>query len=465
MPLTRVGRYRLIDELGSGMFSRVVVGVDDETGLKYAVKVMNKRRLEELNMDQYARREAVVMHKVTHPNIVEFVEAIQSPKKLFLVMKIAPGRELLEVVKDGGVPESDARIYMLQLVDAVACLHDHAFAHRDIKPSNVLIDTATKKLTLIDLGLAGVIRRYSPMLTLCGSDFYKAPETCFGSAHGHHGYDGVKSDAWSVGVLAYILLTGTHPFVDRYGQLMEDNLRTGTLDFPPNMSSSAVSFVSCLLALTPRKRFSVHQIRSHQWLNPSPPELRKPPTSIHRRNGRVSVDYRNGSRVRSGSSTARMGKLFSLTRLSSVADGNSSAATGVEGSTRYGYRTDRDPRKSKGSTSSFLWFRRPIMTDEYGEESRSNFEGSRSFFPRLARDMGANGEERSSSRRTSRDEETRDRSMSIIGAALHSIKKLDRTDDSAKRRGDDHSSLGRHMSAVFNVRRKGFIVTKSTSST
>lgn len=429
MPLAKIGRYRLAHELGVGMFSRVVVGVDDETGKQYAVKIMNKRRLEELNMDQYARREAVVLHRVRHPQIVEFVEAIQSSKKLFLVMELVPGCELLDVVKDGPLSESDAREYTRQLVDAVACLHMHNYAHRDIKPSNILIDTSARKLTVIDLGLAGVIKRYTPMLTSCGSDFYSAPETTFGS---HHGYDGIKSDSWSIGVLAYIMLTGTHPFVDRQGNLMVDNLRTATLDFPVEVKSDAVSFVRCLLTLAPRKRASVAQIRAHQWLNPA--------QSPDMRTARGSLDMRGPVRNRSGAS-GTLGGFFPRASLPNGSPPNS----GVEGEVQR--------RKSKGSTSSFLWFRKPIINDEFGEEGMD--ESRQSFgTAKLGRRTSNNAPEEC---------EIRERSASIIGLTTQAISSIasgmraDRTQQSKNadssgrknRSSHDGSRVGRAMSSYF----------------
>lgn len=425
MPLTRVGRYRLADELGVGMFSRVVVGVDDETGLSYAVKVMNKRRLEELNMDQYARREAVVLHRVKHPNICEFVEAIQSAKKLFLVMQIAPGTELLDVVLDGAMSECDARIYCMQLVNAIACLHENGYAHRDIKPSNVLIDPAQRKLTVIDLGLAGIIKKYSPMSTLCGSDFYKAPEIFLGNSS----YDGVKCDAWSVGILAYILLTGTHPFIDSGGQLMVEHLRNPRreLDLPKHLSSSAVSFVSCLLSLNPKKRSSIAEIKNHTWLNPG---INNTGTTaytnmnMHYPKGPTtsSLSRKNYSRRRPSSGVARM---FSRSNIHNMTD---NSANGAANEKRESYLGDRRRlSKSTSSTSSFLWFRKNLNTDEYGHEESF---GTRSYLPKLGREIplrrgsyAVNGMGSMSGNLNCEDMdgEKRERSMSFLGKAVHSL--------------------------------------------
>lgn len=446
MPLTKIGRYRLTDVLGVGMFSRVVVGVDDATGEAYAVKVMNKRRLEELNMDQYARREALVMHRVRHANIVEFVEAIQSPKKLFLVMRIVPGLELLDVVAAGPLTETDAKHYMKQLVDAVAHLHASGYCHRDIKPENVLIDVRARRLVLIDLGLSGIIRRYSPMLTTCGSAHYSAPETTFGS---HAGYDGVKSDAWSCGVLAFIMLTGAHPFVDGDGDLMHDNLRTARVEYPVNLSSCAVSFVSCLLTLAPRKRHSVAQARNHPWLNPVPFDQKRP---------RPSLDYRQaGGRV-SGTASS-FAKMFP--RASMATNASEKGESGATAPKVFDDELRR--RRSKGSTSSFSWFKRaPMNNGELAEDDESRG----SFLPRWQRKQWDTeyGED-----------DPQHRSSSLIGLTAQAINSfassigIDRDRDRdrererdrdrqpkmeepakrAHRRSQDGGRVGRHMSFTF----------------
>lgn len=304
MPTRTVGRYRLIKQLGVGMFSKVMLGIDEETGLEYAVKVMRKDSLEEMDMARYARREAAVLRKLSHRNIVSFIEAIQSDTKLFLVMEVVHGCELLDIVKRGGaLGEVEARCYIQQLVDAVTYLHSKGVVHRDLKPDNVLVDVNTKCLKIIDFGLTGVVRKNHVMKTCCGSTYYSAPEVTYRSSYvtrgtarmGNYdssntdggvrgvgrggvggrqivvdGYDGIKADAWSLGILAYILLTGCHPFVDADGDLMTIMLRQGIVEYPDYLSRGAVHFMSRLLTIDPRKRYSVAQVSLHPWLTGKP---------------------------------------------------------------------------------------------------------------------------------------------------------------------------------------------------
>lgn len=264
MPQRMVGRFRRDRELGVGMFSKVVLGIDDRTGEQVAIKIMRKEVLEEMEMSGYARREAFVLRRLHHPNLVKFVEAVQSDSKLFLIMHVAPGQELLQLVPNGRMLDEDiARTLISQLVDVVAFLHRKGIAHRDLKPENIIIDSETWHLTVIDLGLTGLVRRGEVMRTVCGSEFYSAPEVAYGDGRG---YDGTKADAWSVGVLAYMLLTGAHPFVNPEGELLHHEMRNGLVQYPATLSRGAVSFLSRLLSVEPQRRYSMAQASLHPWL-------------------------------------------------------------------------------------------------------------------------------------------------------------------------------------------------------
>lgn len=259
----RVGRYILSKELGVGMFSKVFLATDCKTNASYAVKVMRKDSLEELEMAKYARREAAILRKLSHPNVVKFIEAIQSDTKLFLVMELVPGVELLDVVSAGRLPEPIARIYISQIIEAVSYLHSRGIVHRDLKPDNVLVDADSQSLKLIDFGLTGLTRSNALMKTSCGSCYYSAPEVTFPSGDG---YNGAKADAWSVGILSYILLTASHPFVDGDGELLTEALKRGDVEYPADLSAEATHFLGRLLTADARKRYSTAQAGLHPWV-------------------------------------------------------------------------------------------------------------------------------------------------------------------------------------------------------
>lgn len=285
-----VGRFRIERTLGVGAFSTVLLGVDDATGERYALKVMRKDTLEALDMAQYARREAFVLDRLSHPNVVSLVEAVQSDRKLFLVMPVAPGAELLATVADGPLSSLEAAHYASQLVDAVGYIHRKGVAHRDLKPENVMVDTQTGVLTLVDFGLTGIVRPDARMTTVCGSAFYSAPEVTYGDGSGYHG---PAADAWSVGVLVYILLTGVHPWVASDGTLMVAAMRADDLVVPDSVAPDAVHFIRSLLVVDPSRRYSMAKAALHPWLASSRGETKSNPTasapSRHRRSATLDI--------------------------------------------------------------------------------------------------------------------------------------------------------------------------------
>lgn len=347
MPTRTVGRYRLTKQLGVGMFSKVMLGIDDETGHRYAVKVMRKDSLEDLDMARYARREAAVLRRLSHPNMVTFVEAIQSDTKLFIVMEIAPGKELLDIVSDGPLREPEAKIYMRQLVSAVSYLHSKGIVHRDLKPDNVLVDVETRMLKIIDFGLTGVVRKNCLMRTSCGSSYYSAPEVTY--SHGD-GYDGTKADAWSLGILSYIILTGSHPFVDTDGELMTSMMRQGIVEYPEYLSRGAIHFISRLLAIEPQRRYSVAQVSLHPWLTGKPI-----PTSGHtsdfkdrpKKDAQIMPDVTRSGSKRPGTFSSGYHHMPIFGRPHVDRNNHSSPSLAM-----------RRRSSQKSSSGSFLWFRR-----------------------------------------------------------------------------------------------------------
>lgn len=354
MPTRTVGRYRLTKQLGIGMFSKVMLGTDDETNRSYAVKVMRKDSLEDMDMARYARREAAVLRKLSHPNVVAFVEAIQSDTKLFLVMEIAPGRELLDVVTDGPLREHDAKIYMLQLVSAVTYLHSKGIVHRDLKPENVLVDVDTTSLKIIDFGLTGVIRKNAVMRTSCGSNYYSAPEVTFGKGDG---YDGIKADAWSLGILSYIILTGSHPFIDAAGELMTTMMRQGLVEYPDFLSRGAIHFISRLLAIDPRKRYSVAQVSLHPWLTGRPVPTPAHPTEFK---DRQKKDRDNEG----GRFASKRPGTFSGGHHHKTLFGRHHSDRNNQSSPSLAMRRRSSHRHSSGS---FLWFRRGNTVQDHAD--------------------------------------------------------------------------------------------------
>merc|ERR1712224_1073625 len=112
----------------------------------------------------------------------------------------------------GYYPEMEGKVVVSNLVEAVAYIHSKGIMHRDLKPENILLvskDSDTD-IKISDFGLAKVSKDFPNRLprsaSICGSDFYLAPEVVRQEEYGR------EVDIWSAGVVAYVVLSGSLPF-------------------------------------------------------------------------------------------------------------------------------------------------------------------------------------------------------------------------------------------------------------
>jgi len=211
----RLGRYTLLEHLGRGGMAVVYRATDNETGSIVAVKIFQSGPERPPEMSARLRdREVRMLMSVQHPNIVKFRDAGQEGDDYFFAMEFVEN-SLLKCMRRGAPFELvDTVLILRQTVSALAAIHHQGIVHRDIKPGNILLDqnpnsTAHAKLT--DLGIAknvsetDIVREQMPT-RVPGTPKYLSPEQIRLQA-----VDG-RADIFSLGVVAYELLTGTTPF-------------------------------------------------------------------------------------------------------------------------------------------------------------------------------------------------------------------------------------------------------------
>ena len=268
-PKKRVGDYELAEVLGEGTFATVRRARHVKTGMEYAVKCIDKSKIEKLRMGKQLKREIAIMRMIKHPRVVEFYHVLASKTKIYLVLELVTGGELFELlVKERGFGEEKARFFFQQLVEGVKCCHEKGICHRDLKPENLLLDE-NSELKISDFGLSALhdntgdaTLTSSKMLhTTCGSPNYVSPEVLDGE-----GYDGRKSDIWTLGVILYVLATGKLPFDEStMSELFAAIQRASYKPFPTGLSSSFKDLVSKLLRANPRERPQIAEIQDHEW--------------------------------------------------------------------------------------------------------------------------------------------------------------------------------------------------------
>ncbi|CAH8677692.1 unnamed protein product [Schistosoma rodhaini] len=256
-----VGKYSLIQTIGKGNFAKVKLAQHLTTGMKVAVKVIDKTLLNHSSL-QKLFREVRVLKSLNHPNIIKLLEVIESEKHLYLVMEYASGGEVFDyLVSHGKMNEKDARCKFRQIVSAVQYCHQKMIVHRDLKAENLLLD-AELNIKIADFGFSNYFSNSQKLDTFCGSPPYAAPELFLGRK-----YEGPEVDVWSLGVILYTLVSGTLPFDGKNLKELRERVLRGTYRVPYYMTHECEMLLKKMLVLNPAKRISLQEVMNDPWMN------------------------------------------------------------------------------------------------------------------------------------------------------------------------------------------------------
>jgi len=258
----KIGKYELGATLGSGAFSKVKVGIDSETGQKWAVKIIDKEQLAREHMEEQLKREIAILKSLNHPNIVHLREVMQTANHIYMVLEVVQGGELFDkIVAAKRLDEDTGRRYFHQLIGAVMYCHAQGIAHRDIKPENLLLD-ANDDLKISDFGLSNLqpTNRAALLQTVCGTPNYVAPEVLR-----EKGYDGFKADVWSCGIVLFVMIAGYLPFDDSNQNALFNKIERGDFRMARHFSEPLKDLIAKMLVVDPAKRLSIEQIIQHPW--------------------------------------------------------------------------------------------------------------------------------------------------------------------------------------------------------
>ncbi len=209
-------QFRIEEAIGVGGMGTVYRAHQITLGRDVAVKILHPELASNPDAVRRFHREARVATKLEHPNLVQVLLFGEMPngEGLYLVMEYLEGRSLTQVLRnEGALPVSRALHVALQICDAVGAAHTQGVVHRDVKPENVMLVRRHGDpdfVKVLDFGIARVLWDEQTALTQSGVIFgtarYISPEGASGEP------TDARSDVYSIGVLAYQLLTGVTPF-------------------------------------------------------------------------------------------------------------------------------------------------------------------------------------------------------------------------------------------------------------
>uniref|UniRef100_A0A8C1TL16 non-specific serine/threonine protein kinase n=1 Tax=Cyprinus carpio TaxID=7962 RepID=A0A8C1TL16_CYPCA len=261
-------------EIGRGRFSVVRKCLSKASKKEVAVKFVNKK----MQKKEQVAHEADILRHVQHPQLVALIDTYESPKAYMLVLELVEDGRLLDyLVAHDELMEEKVAFFIKDTLEALQHLHTCRVAHLDLKPENLLVDlhVPVPCVKLSDLGDAVQVSGHRYVHLLLGNPEFAAPELIQGTPVS------LSTDVWSVGVLAYVMLSGVSPFLDE--SLEETCVNICRLDFCfpeeyfSGVSQAAKDFIVSTLNQDPRKRPSSATCVQHPWVSAHSGDYSKTP--------------------------------------------------------------------------------------------------------------------------------------------------------------------------------------------
>lgn len=261
MAIRKVGDCRLLGPLGKGGMALVYRGVHETLQREVAIKELTADAAKDAEKMSRFKREAMALAAFHHQHIVTLYDLIEKNDGWYMVMELVDGPTLGELIKEAPLPPQVVMVVALQLAQALEHAHFQKVVHRDLKPGNVML-SKTGETKLMDFGIVQneELDRLTKAGLAVGTPAYMSPEQVMGD----EGLD-ARSDVYSLGLVAYRMLTGRLPFEGNVMQLMQGHLngtvtplRTHVL----SLSEAIETVVMKCLARQPDARFqSMKELR------------------------------------------------------------------------------------------------------------------------------------------------------------------------------------------------------------
>lgn len=255
-------------EIGIGGYGKVFLAKDRmfkdrQVAIKKVVKIDEEK-------DSAFKKEVIIMKRLDHPNICRLFETYEQGRVMYFVIEFCEGGDLFDRYSNyGKLPETMMAPIIKQVASALKYAHSKGIAHRDLKLENICFcekSPSSTHVKVIDWGLAGSFEQ-GRMKSSVGTSTYSAPEV-LDPEDDDDGYT-CACDLWSLGVVAYVALSGKPPF---WGTPKQQLARMRAEKYPlsgefwDTVSSDAKDLIQQLLKTDVQVRLCADQVIRHPWL-------------------------------------------------------------------------------------------------------------------------------------------------------------------------------------------------------
>ncbi|CAG0921534.1 unnamed protein product [Notodromas monacha] len=252
--------------LGSGGFADVHRGICRATGEEVALKIMDKKKIQDMNLAKRVSNEIKLHKSLNHPSIVELLTSFEDDKYVYLILELCHEGDLQTYLKRNGgrLAERDAAVVMFHVADGLRYLQSRHIVHRDLTLRNLLV-TKSGYVKIADFGLAVQLKRPNQrQMTMCGTLPSLAPEVV--SKHSH----GMESDIWGLGCVFYTIVVGKQPFKTNEFQKTVQKIVHEDVKIPSAVSELAQDLIRQMLTKRPEERIKLDDVLKHPFFRKWP---------------------------------------------------------------------------------------------------------------------------------------------------------------------------------------------------
>ena len=265
----KISHYEIGKVIGKGAYASVKICKNKITQEKFAMKIYEKKILNDNIKKKCILREIEILKKLNHPNIVKLYDTIISDKNILLIQELVNGISLRdfynkEIRNQKNISEKKYKILTIlfkQIFSAFDYIHKKNIFHRDIKLENILL-TKNYEIKIIDFGFGLYNPRNYLQKFFCGTPNYMAPEIIMKKE-----YDGQKADMWSLGILLYKLFCADFPFKGKDEKDLYRHIIKGRYKIKEYVPDLIKIIIDKILRPKPYQRINCDQILQSHWFN------------------------------------------------------------------------------------------------------------------------------------------------------------------------------------------------------